>query len=124
MVYINSLLSNIFSKRSLEAKFGHTFPLSISVIYTALGSPRGTRQGLRPWTHFCALRSRMGPNGLIRRLEILILAVFNVFVLRKDQYSHFRSIFGSFSKFLYLMNPLTTKNFRFLSNFFFQKILY
>ena len=96
----------------------HTSPLSISITYTAPGSPHGTRQGLRPWTRFCALRAHMVANGLNRRLGILTFSIFNVFVLKKGQFSHFHSIFGSFSKFRYLINPLTTKDFRFLSKFF------
>ena len=101
----------------------HRSPLSISITYLPPGSPRGTRQGLRPWTRFCALRAHMGANGLIRTLGILIFAIFNVFVMKVGQFSHFYSIFGTFSKFWYLINPLNPKDFRFLSKLFSKNIV-
>ena len=96
----------------------HRSPLSISITYLAPGSPRGTRQGLRPWTRFCALRAHMGVNGLNRTLGILIFVIFNVFVMKVGQISHFYSIFGTFLKLWYLINPLNPKDFRFLSKIF------
>ena len=101
----------------------HRSPLLFSITYLALDSPRGTRQGLRPWTRFCALRAHMGANGLIRTLGILIFAIFNVFVMKIGQFSHFYSIFGTFLKFWYLINPLNPKDFRFLSKFFSKNIV-
>ena len=60
----------------------HVSPLSISITYSAPGSPRGTRQGLRPWTRFFAFLPHMGINGLNQRPEIPILIVFNVFSMK------------------------------------------
>ena len=57
-------------------------------------------------------------NGLNWRLGILIFAIFSVFVMKTGVFSQFRPIFGSFLKFWDIINPLTTKDFRFLSNFF------
>ena len=58
---------------------------------------------------------------LNRRLGILIFAIFNVLVIKIGPFSHFCPIFGIFLKFWYIINPLTTKDFRFLSKFFSKK---
>ena len=57
-------------------------------------------------------------NGLNGRLGILIFAIFSVFAIKTGVFLQFHPIFGSFLKFWYIINPLTTKDFRFLSKFF------
>ena len=72
-------------KLNLVLLESHMSPLSISITYLAPGSPRGTRQGLRPWTRFYAVILRMGRNGLNQDLEILNFVIFDVFDMKYDQ---------------------------------------
>ena len=89
----------------------------------APGSPRGTRQGLRPWTRFYAVILRMGQNGLIEDLEILNFVIFDVFDTEYDQIPHLYLIFGTFFKFWYLINPFNPTKFSFFANFFAKNVI-
>ena len=78
----------------------HRSLLSISITYLAPESPRGTRQGLLPWTCFCALRAHKGANGLNTTLWILIFAISNFFSHAK------RPIFAFFPDFWHFFEIL------------------
>ena len=104
-------------KLNLVLLESHMSPLSISITYLAPGSPRGTRQGLRPWTRFYAVILRMGTNGLNQDLEILNFVIFDVFDMKYDQKSYLYSIFGTFLKFWYIINPFNPMKFSFLPIF-------
>ena len=69
---------------------------------------------------FYAVILHMGTNGLNQNLEILNLAIFDVFVMKYGQIPHLNSIFGTFLKIWYSINPFNPKKFPF-SPYFFPK---
>ena len=115
----NLILARFRGLVSLNLVFleSQTSTLSISITYSAPKSPHGTCQGLRPWTRFYAVILRMGTNGLNQDLEILNFVIFDVFDMKYDQKSYLYSIFGTFSKFWYIINPFNPMKFSFFANF-------
>ena len=67
---------------------------------------------------FYAVIPRIGTNGLNQDLEILNFVFFDVLNMKYDQIPHLYLIFGTFSKFWYLINPFIPTKFSFFANFF------
>ena len=78
----------------------------------------GHARGCAPRTPLLRGNTAYGNKWVNQDLEILNFVIFDVFNMKYDQIPHLYLIFGTFSKFWYLINPFIPTKFSFFANFF------